>query len=64
MKFQSGEQWEADECNTCACVAGRVQCLKTQCLDITCAPNEVLSTADGECCPQCMPPHHGKQENI
>ncbi|XP_056655665.1 kielin/chordin-like protein isoform X2 [Monodelphis domestica] len=51
----SGEHWVVDECTSCSCVAGAVQCHSQHCSPITCDPEEAPVLDPGRCCPRCLP---------
>ncbi|XP_074124076.1 kielin/chordin-like protein isoform X1 [Sminthopsis crassicaudata] len=51
----SGEHWVVDECTSCSCVAGAVQCRSQHCSLITCDLDEAPVLDPGSCCPRCLP---------
>lgn len=54
---QNGDSWKVDECKSCLCVRGQVQCAQELCPSIStsCPANMKLRTMPGSCCPQCVP---------
>ncbi|XP_063970830.1 kielin/chordin-like protein [Lytechinus pictus] len=52
--YQSGDMWLRDECTTCECVAGEVQCRTQRCQVMNCAADETPVVNPGECCPRCI----------
>ncbi|XP_053741751.1 kielin/chordin-like protein [Synchiropus splendidus] len=53
--YQSGEQWEVDECTRCTCVSGDVHCYSERCPPLNCATDEMPSVIPGLCCAHCIP---------
>ncbi|KAF2363062.1 VWFC domain [Trinorchestia longiramus] len=53
--YKSGEQWQPDPCNLCACQAGRVECHVTRCPALSCPSGQEPMKKEGTCCPTCMP---------
>lgn len=46
-----------DECKSCLCVRGQVQCAQELCSPVasSCPANMKLRTVPGSCCPRCVP---------
>ncbi|XP_039769314.1 kielin/chordin-like protein [Ornithorhynchus anatinus] len=53
-KVPSGEKWAVDECTSCSCLSGVVQCRSQRCPPLTCAPEEAPGLHPGHCCPRCL----------
>ncbi|KAL0968355.1 hypothetical protein UPYG_G00265780 [Umbra pygmaea] len=53
--YQLNEQWEVDECTSCSCVFGDVQCYRQRCPPLRCAADESPAVIPGVCCPHCIP---------
>ncbi|CAI6372010.1 unnamed protein product [Macrosiphum euphorbiae] len=55
--YLNGDGWKVDECKSCLCVRGQVQCAQELCPRIltSCPINMKLQTVPGSCCPQCVP---------
>ncbi|RXM30472.1 Kielin/chordin-like protein [Acipenser ruthenus] len=50
--YNNEESFNYDECTTCVCLNGNVQCLGVQCPDLPCLDQYV---PPGKCCPVCRP---------
>ncbi|XP_022082453.1 zonadhesin-like [Acanthaster planci] len=48
--YKSGEQFQSDQCTTCHCTEGSVQCVPVSCPLLTC-PNAIRR--EGQCCLEC-----------
>ncbi|XP_001942569.2 BMP-binding endothelial regulator protein [Acyrthosiphon pisum] len=55
--YLNGDGWKVDECKSCLCVRGQVQCAQEMCprISTSCPLNMKLRTVPGSCCPRCVP---------
>ncbi|XP_033628595.1 kielin/chordin-like protein [Asterias rubens] len=53
-QHQDGEEWRRDDCTTCVCLSGQVQCQTSRCPPLTCQADEVPALEPGHCCPKCL----------
>ncbi|XP_038047824.1 kielin/chordin-like protein isoform X2 [Patiria miniata] len=53
-QYADSEQWQRDDCTSCVCLLGQVQCQTSRCPPLTCQADEVPALEPGHCCPKCL----------
>lgn len=50
--YEDGEDWMTDDCTTCKCSNGKIDCHIEKCPEIVCLTNKYIPS--GKCCPVCV----------
>nr|XP_039253790.1 uncharacterized protein LOC120330882 isoform X1 [Styela clava] len=55
QSIQAHHKWKSDQCTTCTCFGGEVNCVTEKCRMVMCHADHAPTVISGECCPKCMP---------